>query len=433
MSNLNVGIIMRKAFTLIELLVVIAILAAMAGILLPAVQYARESARRIRCTNNQKQLAIAFQNYEGAQGRLPGWRELTVITPPATVVAPAGYQPGDEIWAHTSWVFQLLPYTERADLYDSLKAGQVDISLSPIPSLPLLHCSSTIDRPEGRAMNYVVNGGAVDDFANRANEPVTTDGNVANGPFLDRANIITNRQMDAKYRHAVAKLSDISKMDGTAHTMMTSENVQRGFWISNDIVHFYNTRAGNPAGPIAGTDWEIMDNRWYLKLVGFGNPRITGDTVEGSVAFCWPRDYYEPFTIIPETICYLGAADETNQGFTKTCGGDPHPTAAFVNPSRSPYDNTMIPCFINMFPRKDFSDQISWYPSARPSSMHAGLVVASFCDGSVRRISEEITEIVFVQLMTSGDRQSDAGKHIPVPGATNFLEGRLFDGRVLRE
>ncbi len=100
----------RSAFTLVELLVVIAIIGVLVALLLPAVQAAREAARRTQCTNNLKQIALAAQNFHDTFGRLPpGYCGTASNTGPS--------------YANVQWLGTLafiLPYVEQQPLFDMI-------------------------------------------------------------------------------------------------------------------------------------------------------------------------------------------------------------------------------------------------------------------------------------------------------------------------
>ncbi len=99
----------RRAFTLIELLVVIAIIGVLIALLLPAVQSAREAARRAQCSNNLKQLGLALANYESANGALP-W----------TQAQAAAFGGGVAEYNGWSGIALMLPFLEQTNVHSSL-------------------------------------------------------------------------------------------------------------------------------------------------------------------------------------------------------------------------------------------------------------------------------------------------------------------------
>ncbi len=149
----------RSGFTLVELLVVIAIIGILVGLLLPAVQAAREAARRMQCSNNLKQLALASHNYESAYKRFPGPAE-------------------DSLYGY-SYQAKLLPFVEQTNLHNLIDYRQpllqglpwrpsVNPLLEPIVDQPLsvFLCPSDpgdvfyTERDQRWAgLNYMVNAG----------------------------------------------------------------------------------------------------------------------------------------------------------------------------------------------------------------------------------------------------------------------------------
>ncbi len=146
----------RRAFTLIELLVVIAIIAILIALLLPAVQQAREAARRTQCKNNLKQIGLALHNYHDVASTLP---------------------PGYMTANHIGWQTMILPYLDQAPLYNSVSVNpgfDLDYTRISSPStpdvtsvtnvatiLPTLRCPSDI----GGATFSPVSGSVLNGYA----------------------------------------------------------------------------------------------------------------------------------------------------------------------------------------------------------------------------------------------------------------------------
>jgi len=147
-----IGVVPRgkRGFTLVELLVVIAIIASLIGLLLPAVQSAREAGRRNTCMNNLSQLGKAVFLHDNELGGIPGWRNSITYTTNTNDQALVG------------WAVKLFPYLERRDLYRLYEAGDPTLELrNNPPAISLFVCpSSPPDDSSSAALAYVCNAGS---------------------------------------------------------------------------------------------------------------------------------------------------------------------------------------------------------------------------------------------------------------------------------
>lgn len=237
---------MHRGFTLVELLVVIAIIGTLVGLLLPAVQAARESARMVQCKNNLRQIATAFLHHEQAQGFFPtsGWGWEWVGDP------DGGYgstQPG-------GWAFNILSYMEYGDLRESgprlsvlMRLHDLDADNDPAPGtvdflplvqtlVPQFNCTSR--RPLDLYPIHILRGALAGNMPNcstgcrvmrgdyQANSGNANPGDDAGPPLDFRPPLYPARgprqdQNGISYQYSMVRVAEIT--DGTARTAMVGE------------------------------------------------------------------------------------------------------------------------------------------------------------------------------------------------------------------
>src|SRR3984957_12941151 len=201
----------RAGFTLIELLVVIAIIGVLVSLLLPAVQAARESARRTSCRNNLRQLALAALNFESAQRVLPTGGQLNDFTTPTN--PSSGATPFFPTFSQISFFTAILPYAEELTIqaqydpthaYNDGTAPQNQVAAKTI--IPWFLCpSSSIDQPDP-------NGYGTTDYFPTIGTDIDPTTGVRNS--LTIVNGATGNTTPA----TIASISD-----GTSHTILLAE------------------------------------------------------------------------------------------------------------------------------------------------------------------------------------------------------------------
>lgn len=349
----------RTGFTLVELLVVIAIIGILVGLLLPAVQMAREAARRAECSNKMRQLALATANFESSKKRYPGYQE-------AFGVQGTGMQTTGKLG---TWFVAIAPFVEQQGLRDvwddpSEQAGWfAAFNRAPsadleryYPSPALMQCPSDSRQAENLALNsYAVNAGFYP-FG-----PMVVDLNMSYGIGGSTASSLSQRKENGVFVNQAPRMLKIdpsasgasamfgaviddrspdSMRDGLSHTLAFSENMQANGW---DYA-----RMGDDSA------------RWH---VGIG----------------W---------------LYRLDAGAANTNYTK------RPASQFPPPPVDPRNKINGGALTASISSDGFE-------VGRPSSGHPGIVQAAMLDGSVISLNNELDYHVYQALLTPQTTASD--------------------------
>lgn len=338
------GVDRAGGFSLVELLVVIAIIGVLISLLLPAVQAARASARRLQCQNNVKQIALAIHNHESATGKLPA---AGTYAPPEEAVSFnfSDWRVDLQSGPNYSWLVMMLPHLGEQALFDNLNLAQ-HITSSPAGTLdqrpPTLLCPSELSDTHfftsrrGFGPNPTGSTFGKGNYAAYSN-PFHTDSFYNSGPI-------------ALYGIKLNKITD-----GTSTTVMVSEvrtreepTDQRGAWML----------------PWSGASLLAMDlHRGYYGNVGEDDPPKSFD--------------YDPNLI--------------SLGLTQTPNG-PQADVLYECENVANAQLERMPCLTS-----------AGYISAAPRSRHPGGVNAAFVDGHVEFLPDDIDELAMNYMISFQD------------------------------
>ncbi len=358
----------RRAFTLVELLVVIAIIGTLVGLLLPAVQAAREAARRTQCASSLTQLSKALLIRETSAKNLPGYINKLGIT-------------GTDRIVRAPWTVLTFPQLDQQQLYESWAGGQMQT-----PSIAILSCPSnppvTIGEPN---LSYVANAGYRDEWQDGPDPDLHLNyENPANGVFFDRT-----RRADV-----IPPANPQGPPDPPWPTTLDARD------------------ASNPKDDAPEVSMTVA----YIQARGDGTTK-TLMLSESLAPLYWAYPSAEYETTLDASFHF---------GFTwvqpEDLTSDPR---LRINGSKNPPTYTTLDEMKNYLTGDGSETDINPRPGLA-SSNHSGGVNAAFIDGHVVFLNDQMEPVVYAQLMTSNHKQSDLfgqepyEKDLPEPADGTF-------------
>jgi len=312
----------RAGFTLVELLVVITIIGMLMSLLLPAVNQARESGRRIDCLNRTRQLCLASDLYNTRKNYLPGFVETSGTNNSGT--APN---------FRSSWVLMLAPDLEKGDIWSSW------LTLGPgtptAPSAPasvyweqMVCPSNPPPSTTGPVLSYVINCGRPDNTSNTPYDLAT------NGVSFNLYDTLSSSSPAARVK--VSK-DTLESSKGASYTMFSSENTISGLsWVLG----------GSISGPLitsnevqCGFNWQMTSSPNIAQVIN-GDKNDKNPPASGTAA----ADYARPASNHPGGV-NVGFCDGHTQFIQQSLGYNVYQALMATNymkPDASTYVGTYI-------------------------------------------------------------------------------------------
>jgi prepilin-type N-terminal cleavage/methylation domain-containing protein len=358
----------RHGFTLIELLVVIAIIAILIGLLLPAVQKVREAAARMSCSNNLKQLGLAVHNYAGANGgtALPDGYTHEPVPTANSAPPPGATYPIRILYMNAFW--RLLPYLEQGPLHKKGMSGINNAGAFPAKNQPsaapiygqiaVYDCLLTTPSTSRNTTRHAILKVHVcpSDYGVVSNGDTRHSGEVA-GSYAMNWQVFGTPGTGTGT--AVTK---ITVKDGTSQTVFFAEKMAAC------------QRTAPPSGS-TGSSWaNVAGNKWWYPI---SNP-------DWSPAFAWNWPQYLPGSTVM-TCNVNGVANQQCPPYLQNWMLPPQVQPGVANADRG----TPRQC-----------------DAGRPSSGHAGGSLVCMGDGSVRTVSENISNNSWLAVILPEDGTS---------------------------